>query len=183
MGCSAYSSIIVGFEVDHSDFWTEGTTTDSHLSCPDGHTKGAKKGKHCSECGGKFDYQTDDTLTITDNFKKYIGDDDPEGKAGEAWNSDSEAHYEEQAGNAFDGLEYMCADHYTDSETNSETYVLGLKVIDSGSILEGGSYGASQTNTLNEDEIKDLFEKCRKVANGLGIDRPVQLFLVAHCSF
>ena len=71
MGVSAHASLRVGFEVTHDDFWETWEHTDDFLSCPEGHTEGAKKGKHCSDCGAKFDFQKRETTGPTENFKKF----------------------------------------------------------------------------------------------------------------
>ena len=179
MGVSATASVIIGFEIHHDDFWEEWTETDDHLSCPKGHTANAKKGKHCSDCGGVFDHQTRDTTTPTENFAKFCKA--RKLKPQDTWDRDSGVGYDDQADrNAFDGLEVLVADGYHDSEMcgEPELLILGSELLGNGDILEGGSGG---TDELDEKALKGHFDKCRKFANALGIDRPVKLYLTTSC--
>jgi hypothetical protein len=180
MGASADAYVIIGFEVDHSDFWTEQITKGTKPECSNGHP--GKTGKYCQDCGELIEIQVESKTIPTPNFAKYCKDRnlDPE----EVYVPDDPAYLEEAIDpSGFDGLELYCIDAYTDHDTDKETIALGVKVIASGSIMEGGSYGWTKTNKLDEKEIRVHMDKCRKIANDLGLDRPVHLSLVTHCSY
>ena len=183
MGFSANASVVVGFAIEQSDFWIEGETTDSFLSCPEGH-RGGKKDKFCSECGGKIGYQTRETLTINPNFEKYIGDDDPEGTAGEAWASEWLSVEEQMNPDQFDGFELMRIDTYQSSEDRYEdrTYGLALELLSADGIESMGHWSRASETEIGEKVLRKAFKRARDLANALGIDREVELHLTTYAS-
>lgn len=181
MGVSSDASVLIGFEVQHSDFWQEKVTKDDFVSCSDCNAKGGQAGKFCSECGGRLGYQEHRRMVANPNFAKWIGDDDPKGRAGEAWDPDPTLHPDEQAGVAFEPFALCCADPVGDCDEECKTYVLALKPMEINGICSG-RYG-SKSNALDEAEITKLFSQTREFANKLGIDRPVRLYLTTYCSY
>lgn len=109
MECNA--RVIVGLEVQHEDFWTEKVHKDDFISCPNGHE--GQTGKFCSECGAALGYQEHTKLVANPNFAALVGDSDPKGRAGEAWNPERDFCSEDRANpNAFGipELQLLCVD-------------------------------------------------------------------------
>jgi hypothetical protein len=124
MGASADAYVIIGFEVDHSDFWTEQITKGTKPECSNGHP--GKTGKYCQDCGELIEIQVESKTIPTPNFAKYCKDRnlDPE----EVYVPDDPAYLEEAIDpSGFDGLELYCIDAYTDHDTDKETIALGVQ--------------------------------------------------------
>jgi len=182
MGVSSSASVIIGFEVRHEDFWVTKTVKDNFISCPSGH-KGNKVGKFCPDCGGELDYQSREETTINPNFEKYIGDNDPQGPAGEAWNPEPERYREEQMGSSGwpKGFSLHCADAMGGSDDDEVLRVIGVEPLAVGDIC--GGCDTSKTQSLDERDISELFSDVQDLANKLGIDRPARLYLTTYCSY
>lgn len=186
MSADASAKVIIGFEVRHEDFWIEQVQVDAFVSCENGH-RGGQEGKFCSECGGLLGYQRHSRMVANPNFAKFIGDDDPEGPAGEAWNPEVMCCAEEQfsASSWPKGFGLHCGDRKSGSDDGDKMRVIGKAPLRVGDICGGmgHSYGDSKTHILDERGISELFDEVRDLANKLGIDRPVQLFLTSYCSY
>ena len=173
MGVSAHASLRVGFEVTHDDFWETWEHTDDFLSCPEGHTEGAKKGKHCSDCGAKFDFQKRETTGPTENFKKFCE------SIGAPPASSIPPDEDEWTEGGVDGLDVFCSDGYSDADTEETSWALGLHIARTGDILhmEGG-------DAVPFDKALAAVKKVETVRNSLGLqDRPVHVFLLGSCSY
>jgi hypothetical protein len=186
MSVSSSAKVIIGFEVLHEDFWDEKESKDDFVSCENGH-KGGQEGKFCSECGEEFAYQEHNEIVCNPNFAKFVGDSDPEGKAGEAWNPSICRSTEDQFGSGSDcwpdGFDLYCADQVSGSDDEDEVRVIGMAPLKVGDIGGGGSWGNSKDNTLDEKQIDHYIGEARDLANKLGIDRPPMLYLACHCSY
>jgi len=174
MGASAHASVHVGFEIGHDDFWQTWEVTDDHLSCPAGHTRGARRGKHCSECGGKFDHQTRETVEPTGKFAAFC--EARKIRPADAVAADPEAWGE---GDELAGLAVFCCDGYSDADTPEESHALGVRLAATGDILhmEGG-------DAVPADKVASAVATVAAVRDELGLgERPVRVYLLASCSY
>jgi len=190
MGVSSSAKVVIGFEVLHSDFWTDKTTTDDFLSCPEGH-KGGVEGKHCAECGGKIGYQEHSETVPTDNFAKYVaalneqrikeglnGNIEPN----EIWESEYDDPEERVDPDYLDGYGLYCVDPINTADLDDKTLALGSEVMSVRGICSGG-YGRENTDPMDERAISETMSEVMALANKLGIDRPPMLYLTTYCSY
>lgn len=178
MECNA--RVIVGLEVQHEDFWTEKVHKDDFISCPNGHE--GQTGKFCSECGAALGYQEHTKLVANPNFAALVGDADPKGRAGEAWNPERDFCSEDRANpNAFGihELQLLCVDGELGVDDAPQVLALGFVIHDVGSIGEG--YGSSKPLGISESSLEHYFGLCRDLGTKLGIDREPQLYLHTSC--
>ena len=185
MGASGSATVVIGFEVHHSDFWEQKAWKDDFVSCPNGH-KGGDPGKFCSDCGGKIEYQNDKKWVPTENFRAYC---EAMREAGSTWvepectwDPNPDCHHDERVSRTdFDGLNLLCADPYQDAERDGDVLVLGVEPKEVEDICSGGR---GREQVLGLVELTDTFSQCTRLARKLGLaDRPVKLYLCGYCSF
>lgn len=174
MGASVYATFTVGIEVHPEDFWGTETTSSASPECPNGHA--GPNGKFCSECGGRIEIQTKTRRVVTDNFAKYLGDDDPNGKARKAYDFEDNQLNPEY----FEGLGFWAVDPYGCSEVAGVNVVLGLPLRESGNILENG-YG-KPLEPIPTNDILNAIARVKKVADALGLRREVKCYLHTYVS-
>lgn len=181
MSVSVSASIVVGFEVRHEDFWVAEEACDPLPSCPNRHL--GVLGKFCSECGGKIEFQTRQKAVATPNFAKFVGDDDPLGRAGEAWSPKWINEHEQMSPEHFQDLKLLRVNpvQTCDDPDEGRTLVLGLEPRAVHDVL--GSIEGTAPAGLALSDLEHLFERCRVVAHALGVDRPVRLYLTSYCSY
>jgi hypothetical protein len=178
MGVSCGATIIVGFEVHHEDFWTERTITPSHVSCPEGHLPKEPNEKFCSQCGGKFGLHTTTELVCNPYLAQIVGDADPQGRAGEAWNPERVPWLEEQSDPSvfgIEGLELRCIDGI--HLDKNDHIALGVVLLEVRDILGWGS--VTGPCSVSPAKIASLVSDLRNLATKLGIDREPRVYLVA----
>jgi hypothetical protein len=177
MGVSASASIRVGFEVNLDDFWTSETVADDHLSCPKGHTEGAVAGRHCSECGGKFDHQTREVNTPSHELKQIAV---AAGMPAEKVVPTHPLYWAHNEAACFDGLEIHSGDGYDDADTEADTWAMGLTLLNSGDFLHGEKFD----NFKSSSQVQDAIRRVTKIRNLLGLEeRPVGIYLTGYCSY
>lgn len=174
MSVSASASLLVGFDVTMEDFWTLRAHTDKTLSCPKGHTRGAKAGKHCSECGGKFAYQETEALEPSAELQtlcrginvtpaKVVPDDAEHSR----WTAVDSAH--------LDGLEILSTDG---PDHDSDSWCMGLHILSTGDLLHGEDY----ENSVPSSTLEVAIRKVSAIRDKLGLSsRTVKIYLIGSC--
>lgn len=172
MGASASATVVIGFEVHHSDFWEHKVWMDDFVSCENGH-EGGERGKFCSDCGEMIAFQTRRKWVPTGHFKRYC--DAKNIQPDETWDPDPDCYRR-----GFDDLHLLCADATQDSESTRDLLVLGCEFLKVKDICSGED---DSVQSLDDAQLAKAFTNCRNVAHKLGIDRPVKLYLCGLCSF
>lgn len=176
---SSSATIVIGFEVHHSDFWEQKTWMDDFVSCANGH-KGGERGKFCSDCGTKCGFQTHQKWAPTPNFLVYCSAKGVQPE--ETWDPNPKGYFGDRADdNGFDGLLLLCADATQDSESTRDLFVLGCESLKVKDICRGED---DHVLSLDWDGLTNAFAQCSELARILGLhNRPVKLYLTGLCSF
>lgn len=172
MGVSYTASLIVGFEVRHSDFWTEKSVTNDFKSCPQG-DRG--EGRFCSHCGGKMDFHTRTWDEWTPNFESFIKQQEVEPE--EIWPNDFdmfEALWNEVE--IYKGLKLYSGDP-KNFYTNPEVVILGKALTYTGDI----GWHKHFENNFSLEDLSTAFQEVDQVAKEFGIQRPTKLYLTTSC--
>ena len=169
-------------EVQQEDFWTVRTITPSHVSCPEGHVRQTGDEKFCSDCGGQFGNWQKQRIICNPHFAKLIGDDDPKGRAGEAWNPERVRALDEQANLSVFGrpeLKLFCIDSREDTTGDTpQSRALGFQVTE---VLNIEEFSKPLPFGCEESTLEYWFDECRRLGTLLGIDRPPRLYLHTRC--